>query len=207
MKRLSTAILLASAALSATPVRAADPERIDKPAAQVGTSWRMRVADGMTKVPISETTYRIGALADTEVHLLNDANEVAVILDAGHYAVKRSGDLVFEPPLQRMRYPLAPGDRWETAYQYVSPQCGPMKATLNFKAAAWEDVTVPAGKFRALRLESEGMMRSGCGTNRQAHKHWVVPDLPVPIRQEQTFYGGVRISRFEVHEMMSLTRP
>ena len=37
----------------------------------------------MTKVPISETTYRIGALADTEVHLLNDANEVAVILGRG----------------------------------------------------------------------------------------------------------------------------
>jgi len=200
-------LALIGLALALPLAHAADPEHIAKPAVQVGTTWRMRVADGMTKLPISEIRYRVAAVTDTEVQLVDEANEVIAVLDAGHYAIKRHGDIAFEPPLQRLRFPLAPGDRWETSYQYVSPQCGPMKATLAFRAMAWEDVSVPAGRFRALRLESEGMMRSGCGTNRQAHKLWAMADLPVPIRQESTFYGGPRITRFEVQELLDLSRP
>lgn len=193
--------------LPATAAWAADPERIDKPAAQVGTSWRLRIADGMTKVPISEASYRIAAVTGDEVQIAADDNEIVGVLDAAHYAIKRNGDIVFEPGLQRARYPMAPGDRWQATTSYASPQCGPTQSTLNFKVAAWEDLTLPAGKFRALRVESEGVMRNGCGNNRQAHKHWYVPDFIVPVRQESTFYAQVRVNRFEVHELLGLTRP
>lgn len=204
---LKPALIALALSLPATAARAADPERLDKPAAQVGSSWRLRIVDGMTKLPISEAHYRIAAVAGEEVQIATDDNEVATVLDAAHYAIKRNGDIVFEPGLQRARYPMAPGDRWQAAFSYHNPQCGPTQATLNFKAAAWEDLTLPAGRFRALRVESEGVMRNGCGNNRQAHKHWYVPDLIVPVRQESTFYAQVRISRFEVHELLSLARP
>lgn len=204
---MKTALIALALSLPATAARAADPERIDKPAAQVGTGWRLRIADGMTKVPISEVSYRIGAVTADEVQILNESDEVFGVLDAAGYAVKRAGDIVFEPPLQRARYPMAPGDRWQSAYNYNSPQCGATQATLAFKAVAWDDVTVPAGKFRALRVESEGTLRNGCGSNRQTHKHWYVPDLTVPVRQESIFYAQARIGRFELHELTSLTRP
>ncbi len=204
MKAALTALALS---LTAGTGWAADPERIDKPAAQLGTSWRLRIADGMTKVPISEAGYRIGAVTPGEVQIMDDSNEVFGVLDGASYALKRAGDIVFEPGLQRARYPMAPGDRWQSAYSYNSPQCGITQATLAFKAVAWDDVSVPAGKFRALRVESEGTLRNGCGNNRQAHKHWYAPDLTMPVRQESTFYAGGRIGRYELHELMSLTRP
>lgn len=202
-------LALAGVALSfqATAATAADPERIDKPAVKVGTSWRMRVADGMTRVPISETHYRIAAVTDAEVQIHDDAGEPIVLLDIADYGVKRLGDIVFDPMVQRLRYPLAPGGRWESTYRYSTAQCGATQATMSYKVAAWEDVTLPAGKFRALRVESSGFVRNGCGNNQQAHKHWYVMDHPVPVRQESTYYAGPRISRFELHEMVSLTTP
>lgn len=204
MKR---SLICLAMSLSAVATWAADPERIDKPAAQVGSSWRIRVADGFTKVPISETTYRVTAATDGEVQTQNEANEVAIVLDAASHALKRNGAVVFEPPLQRVRYPMSAGDRWESAYVYNSPTCGSTQSTLNFKAVAWEDVALPAGKFRALRVESEGVLRNSCGTNRHAHKHWYVPGKLAPVRQESTFYGGGRITRMELHELMSFTPP
>lgn len=205
MKKIACAALMGLAA--ALPARAADPERVDRPEAVVGTRWRMRVSDGMTKAVLSETGYRISAVTDTEIHVSDDEGQVAQVLDAANYALKRNGERVLEPPLQRLRFPVAVGDRWETAYRYNNPQCGLTQSKLSLQAAGWEDITLPAGRFRALRVESSGQWRSGCGADRQTHKQWYVAGLGVPVRQEDVYFFQGRIFGYEVQEMLELQRP
>lgn len=205
MKKILCLALLGLAA--ALPAAAADPESIERPTARTGVSWRFVVTDGMTKALISDKTYTIAAVTDAEVVVNNDAGEEAFLLDAAHYAVKRAHGNSFEPPLQRLHFPLTIGSRWESAYKYNNPQCGPTDSKLSFKVAGWDDLATPAGKFRAMRIESEGRWRSGCGADRQTHKQWVTPDLPVPLKQESIVYFQGRIFSYEVHELQSLTRP
>lgn len=186
---------------------AADLERLEKPAAQVGTSWRMRITDGMTRNLVSEADYRISAVNDREVEVSDAAGAVVLVLDAADYALKRAGDRIFEPAVLRLRYPVAVGDRWESAYSYVNPQCGPTKSQLSFKAVGWEEITLPTGKQRALRVDSSGSWRNSCGSDRQSHKHWYLPSLGVPVRQEDIVYFQGRIFQFEVQELQPLTPP
>ena len=205
MNRYFTVLLLSLA----LPLGAlgADPAGIDKPVPQVGTSWRMRVTDGMTKALVSDTQYRLSAIHDTDIEISDDSGQVGIVLDAADFALKRTGERSFDPPLQRLRYPLVPGSRWEVAYAYFNPQCGPTQSKLAFKVAEWDDVNTPTGKLRALRVDSQGTWRNGCGADRQTHKHWYIPEFGVPVRQESTVYVQGRIFSHEVHELMSYSRP
>lgn len=208
MKQMAMAALWTLLGVAASSAAcAADAQRYDKPEAVVGTQWRMRVRDGLTQAVLSDHRYRIDAVSDTEVHIVDGAGQLAQVLDAADFSLKRYGERVFEPPLRRLQLPVAVGDRWDSAYRYDNPQCGPTQSKLSFKAVAWEDITLPAGVFHALRVESSGQWRSGCGADRQTHKQWYVPGLAVPVRQEDVQYFQGRIFTFEVMEMQELQRP
>lgn len=57
---------------------------------------------------------------------------------------------------EALRFPLSPGKSWRFNYKFKSPK-GPLidvKQTATVKG--WENVTVPAGTFRVLRVEHAG---------------------------------------------------
>jgi hypothetical protein len=56
-----------------------------------------------------------------------------------------------------LRFPLRIGDSYVTESDISVPQSGfSSQVTLNVKVVGWEDVTVPAGTFRAIRVEANG---------------------------------------------------
>src|SRR5579872_399175 len=59
---------------------------------------------------------------------------------------------------QPFSFPLEVGKTWRLEFteQNPSPQKLRETDTLPYKVVGWEDVTVPAGKFHALKIESEG---------------------------------------------------
>ena len=59
---------------------------------------------------------------------------------------------------QPFSFPLNVGKTWRLEYteQNPSPQKLRETDTLPYKVVGWEDITVPAGKFRALKIESDG---------------------------------------------------
>lgn len=208
MKKLNQSLSTACAlALLGTAAMAADPEAIEKPVVKPGMSWRVVVSDVLTKAPISDNTYTVASVSDSEVVVADAAGDQALVLDAAHYAVKRLEGRSFQPPMQRLRFPLTVGSRWEAAYRYDNPACGAMDTKLSFKVTGWEDVTTPAGKFRALRVDSQGGWRCGAGAGQISHKNWMVADLPVPVKHELLVNMVGRISRYEVHEVQSFTKP
>ena len=55
-------------------------------------------------------------------------------------------------------FPLAPGKTWEVEVTEEQPnrQLGRRHIRHAYRAVGWEEVTVPAGTFRALKIEAEG---------------------------------------------------
>jgi hypothetical protein len=66
------------------------------------------------------------------------------------------GDLeVLDPPCCVARLPLTAGDAWEVKNQAVFP------AAIRYTTGKEEEVEVPAGKFKAVRIDKESVLRDG----------------------------------------------
>jgi hypothetical protein len=59
---------------------------------------------------------------------------------------------------QPFSFPLDVGKTWRLEYTEQNPNPQKLRETdtLPYKVVGWEEVTVPAGKFRALKIESDG---------------------------------------------------
>ncbi len=65
----------------------------------------------------------------------------------------KSNRVEFLPALTLYRFPLQPGTSWAETLRATDPDSGRQtQIRLIGKALQWEDVTVPAGKFKALRV-------------------------------------------------------
>jgi len=56
-------------------------------------------------------------------------------------------------------FPLAPGKAWDLAYSDEHPENNAHKSEkhqAHYRVVGWEDVEVPAGKFKALKVEADG---------------------------------------------------
>jgi len=77
---------------------------------------------------------------------------------------------VMSPDSGLFRFPLRPGSRHASTFQVDSTKRGgdaggraiqgvsTSSLDLEIKVASWEEVVVPAGRFRALRIEAEGRL-------------------------------------------------
>jgi hypothetical protein len=68
-------------------------------------------------------------------------------------------EAVIDPHTGLFRFPLRVGDTYRSQFEMAHPRGdSPARSKTEWivTVAAWEDVTVPAGKFRALRLDAEG---------------------------------------------------
>ena len=81
-------------------------------------------------------------------------------------------------------FPLSVGKQWKTVYSSTRP--GPAHQlsydySENYKVPAWEDITVQAGKFRAVRLEYKRLVTSTSGWGSVGeeiiNQYWYSPDV------------------------------
>jgi hypothetical protein len=106
---------------------------------------------------------------------------------------------VFVPHNGLMRFPMRPGDAWESSYTVKFPRRGAFEVQHERKVRVlgWEDVEVPAGKFRALKVESEGSFqrldKSIAGTAKEVV--WYVPEVKRFVKW--TFENTARGRRLE----------
>lgn len=63
-----------------------------------------------------------------------------------------NGSFVYDPPYRLLKLPVKDGEKWES----VSPAMGSApKYVFKFTSGTEEEVEVPAGKFKAIRVEAE----------------------------------------------------
>jgi hypothetical protein len=93
--------------------------------------------------------------------------------------------------------PLQPGKTWQIGYQSryltkaLQDALGELTTVGEGRVVAREKVTVAAGTFDAYRVEASDTT-TGKDTNiRTSRTYWVVPELPVPVKEENTLSQGL----------------
>ncbi len=84
-----------------------------------------------------------------------------------------SGTTHYDPPICLMPMPLKVGDSWE----WEKPDVEKWK----FKAINEEEVEVPAGKIKAIRIEGEGILqrrKAKLPSRTMKCTEWILPGLP-----------------------------
>lgn len=88
---------------------------------------------------------------------------------------------VFNPHTGWFRFPLQVGNSHKASYELIAPKTNARWRTeRDVKVVGWEEIAVPAGRFRALKIVSEGHSQSldntfMSGTSR--NEIWYVPEV------------------------------
>jgi hypothetical protein len=95
--------------------------------------------------------------------------------------------VAFTPPLALYRFPLQPGKSWVETTRAVDPESGRSTEVRVFaKAIAWEEVTVPAGKFNALKVRRAIVPQDADATRSRTTVtliDWYSPQVAGPVKR------------------------
>ncbi len=88
-------------------------------------------------------------------------------------------DKVISGSFTLIEFPIEPGKTWQYAMTFTGAQGYDLVLRGTAKVAGWEDVQVPAGKFRALKIEHDSNLRGERGpfTANRKILVWYVPEL------------------------------
>jgi hypothetical protein len=92
-----------------------------------------------------------------------------------------------------IRFPLSPGDTWKYEYSIARSQGGSMVLKYEVSADSWEDVTVPAGTFHALKVVHNGRYTMDGGSSTMRETFWYAPNVKNYVKwehQSRNFAGG-----------------
>lgn len=153
------------------PQCAPDRGAVEAPVVSPGDTWSYGQLDDYTK--IHQGVFRLEATGVTA-----DAIEARLTLPAGAVVTETYGrdwawktvsnrnwdwlsrlaygspTVAFSPPFDTIPFPLRVGQSWEDRLHAVNPATGRRIAIqMSSEAHCWENITVPAGSFTALRIE------------------------------------------------------
>ena len=187
MKRGLIAFLVA-----AIPVVSAGQSdtRIVKPEIRVGDSWTYRGVNLLgpgTQDHVSRVSY-----VDDKVILLvstrkSDGKEFDSSWTSEWNAVTSYSGRMFRPHTGLFRFPLHIGDKHNSKLEWLEPRQKSIEGILTgaVSIVGWESVEVPAGKFRAIRMESDFVVRSPDGRAPQFKAtYWYVPEVRRWVRMQ-----------------------
>ena len=109
-----------------------------------------------------------------------------------------------KPPAKFLKFPLHVGDKYELNFSITSSRGFGHQNTparYEMEVIRWEDVSVPAGRFRALRIEGRGTMQGGTQTWTEARVIWYAPEVNRAVKwsfSENLRPGPMPADNFEV---------
>jgi hypothetical protein len=177
----ATALLLA---LPADCIAQSDA-RVARPEVKAGDRWIYRRTDNRTNKSAGtreeRVTFASDATIQTVVTIFGNDQETDATYTSSWNSVSSFDGGVIAPDTGTLRFPLKVGDTYQANYENRRPRRGAFHVThqRTAKAVAWEEVVVPAGKFRALKVEVEGSYKrldSGL-TGRTRVVLWYVPEI------------------------------
>ena len=168
MNKKRTLVLLALTSLAPIFIALAQEPKtsVDYFPLRVGDSWTYRnTADGSEytlrvlreeKQPDGSTRYQVEKLAGpkdspVKIHLWFSKANGWVLMHGERYPEHEGLEAKYEPPKQYLPSPLAPDVKWEWSGKDYTQT--PMHEAS--RVAGTEEITVPAGKFRAMKVISQ----------------------------------------------------
>lgn len=185
----AAALLLAFSASGADETGAA----VAKPQVKVGDRWAYRRTNNLSKAASITFDSRVASTGPDEIVVVSKRRDRENETD-GFYTSEWNAitlaTMTFTPHLGHFKFPLEVGGSHVAAWEGIVKGSGwSGKYEVPFKLTGWEEITVPAGKFRALKLEGKGTFRrldqGGGGWVRVGY--WYVPEVKrwVKISYEQ----------------------
>lgn len=157
---------------------AADPASVPAPQVSAGDTWTYAGtrSDGRT----ATFKYEVTRVAPGEIVM--DRGGLAETYSTPWTMVRSASgrrSLTISPGLVIVPFPLKVGDTHRQKVELVDDKTGGKRVDeIVSTVKGWEDVVVPAGKFRAIRIEREE--RIGVGSHdpaKNAAVYWYVPAL------------------------------
>ena len=160
--------LIASALLFMTAVTGAHAQTAPAPVYKVGDRWVYNVKSGVGISPITyQETREITAVSGGSVKITitgktADGKDFTRVDEySGPAALKYGAPCAdeayrFPTPLQRVTFPLGPGQR-SSKWVDVIAEPGGTKGQVNYavRTRSWDKQTVPAGSFDTIRVDSQ----------------------------------------------------
>ena len=176
----TTALLLALSAFGADETDAP----VAKPQVKVGDRWTYRITNNLTGDSSVISELRVASTGPDEILVVSKRRGSGNENDnffTSEWNERAVGAWVQDPHNGHFKFPLKVGASHESTYESAQKATGirgRMEKTV--KVVGWEDVTVPAGKFRALKVEAKGTYRrldqraEGGWTS---YTHWYAPGV------------------------------
>jgi hypothetical protein len=158
---------------------------VAKPQVKVDDRWVYRITDTRRKPPSTIYEMRVSFVDARAIH--------AVIERQGG---KREGDAMWTPEWNvvvapdegvvevdkgMFQFPLAPGQQYPAAWEMRRPRAGAFHVRHERKVSVlgWEDVEVPAGRFRALKIQADGYFTrvDKTASDEARNTFWYVPHI------------------------------
>ena len=206
---LYTCLILAFAveALAATPAPGQVPElpAADAPTLTPGDTWTIRFSDGAwakrtflretAGLLIFEVTqgWADGTSSQGLLHLTRELATVRMLGADGAELLR------FVPHSLGLRFPLADGKRWQDRCERfdLGKPAGTFSGT--FQVVGTEDVTGPAGTFRAFRVEGQAFHPQD-PAKVWRFTHWYAPAARMEVRLRAVEPDG-KVTEFELAEI------
>jgi hypothetical protein len=174
-------------------------DAVMQPEVRLGDSWTYNtVTDPFSRLSRPETL-TVTELSDTQIALSNGRKYT------------RTWDLLERPgakykrPWIYYKFPLAPGNTWQFESVFPSLRAerpGEVTMKLDCKVEGWEEVKVPAGTFKALKVVRKGTWTREGYSGPVLETSWYVPEIRLDVKQEyEDRYGG-RIFGYGTRELV-----
>lgn len=165
---------------------AGDPARVERSVPKVGNTWTYAVLDPISRVQTSEFVATIFSVDDstvkTEVKSSTGSSGLSISDHNGH--LMSDTQRPYTPPKQTYAYPLEVGKKWEYSTTFPYRGCGTSRIDFKAEVVGWENVTVAAGTFRALRIDHLGYWTNCYGSDKHTEKYWFVPAMKTAVKAE-----------------------
>lgn len=157
---------------------------------RVGDSWAMRRTDFLAGGSAVDIRQRVTAIENGRV-IINGGD--MVVDQMGGILVNRFG--VKDPALMSAPADLQVGKRWRSAFTNTRPG-GPLaRSYYEHRVVALEDIEVPAGRFKAFKIEAAGEGVLPRKSLKLRYASWIDPATMSLVRQDmhQSTDGGAEI--------------
>jgi hypothetical protein len=161
MRSLASIIL----GLFAVAALAADEQAVQAPYVEPGDCWTYRGENMSNRGPIDAYELCVTFVDPVKNVILafgtvkNDGREIDTTFSAEWNPVTTIVGLINAPAARFYKYPLHVGDTYTAEFEFrdVLKGANAGKHSFNMKVVGWESITVPAGTFRALKLEGRSL--------------------------------------------------
>ncbi len=179
--------IIALSAMSAVAF-ASDVAPIKVPYIEVGDCWTFQTENLVNRGPVDAYEECITFVDRNKnvllaVAKLKDGREIDTSYTFDMASISSMDGMISPGGAQFIKFPAKAGDSYSVAFEFRRAILGAMagKSMFDMEIVGWEDVSVPAGTFRALKFEGRGMV----------HRY----DINAKGKQEMTFWYAPEIGR------------